>query len=126
MRVYTPRIAALGAAALVLAAAACATDGSSTDTSPVATWGAEAAGQPRLTLAKEGTLSGTDGCNQLIGGWKQDGSTVTFTAVASTKMMCVGVDTWLSNAASASIKGTSMTVMDKTGATIGTLEQAKE
>ncbi len=39
-------------------------------------------------------MSGTDGCNRLKGGWKQDGEAVSFTAVAGTQMRRIGVDTW--------------------------------
>lgn len=125
MRVDRPRIAVLAAAAaLLLAPAGCGSDADSADLSPVATWGVETPGHPSLTLAEDGSLSGTDGCNRLIGGWKQEGNTVTFTELGSTKMMCEGVDTWLNRAGSASITETSMTVMDQSGATIGTLEKA--
>lgn len=112
------------AIALVLIPAGCGTDSSPAGASPVGTWGSEAKGQPNLKLVKDGTMSGTGGCNRLRGAWKQDGDAVSFTAVATTKMMCQGVDTWLSKAASASINGTTLTVKDTAGTTIGTLEKA--
>ncbi|MDN5790645.1 MAG: META domain-containing protein [Micrococcales bacterium] len=126
MRLGRLRIAGIVAAtALVLIPAGCGTDSPSARASPVGSWGSEVQGQPNLTLAKDGTLSGSDGCNRLIGGWKQDGDAVTLTIVGTTKMMCTGVDTWLSKAASASIDGTTMTVEDTAGTTIGTLEKDK-
>lgn len=94
--------------------------------SPVAIpgiWGASPeSGDAYLELADTGDLSGSDGCNRLIGGWIADGDTaVTFTELGSTRMACDGVDTWLSNATSATLDGKTMTVLDASGNDIGTL-----
>ena len=63
---------------------------------PVGTWGdAATADEPSLVLGDDGALTGTDGCNRLIGTWTAEADTVTFVEVASTRMMCEGVDTWL-------------------------------
>jgi heat shock protein HslJ len=53
--------------------------------------GAEALGDaPELTLAfdAEGRVSGHSGCNRFMGGAKQDGQMLEFTALASTMMAC--------------------------------------
>ena len=89
--------------------------------SPVGAWGSQAEGQPNLEFVDDGTVHGTDGCNRLTGSWEQDGDTVKMPALASTMMFCEGVDDWLKGAASATISGTTMTVANAEGATIGTL-----
>lgn len=88
-------------------------------------WGSEKPGQPNLVLAADdaftGTVAGTDGCNRLAGRWRLDGGVVRFTQMASTMMYCEGVDTWLSQAASAEVRGKTMYVFDRGGNSIGTL-----
>jgi heat shock protein HslJ len=78
-----------------------------------------------LELIASGNASGTDGCNQLNGTWKIDGSAVDFSPWASTMKACDGVDTWLSNATSATVDGDTLTVLDDGGKEIGTLEKTK-
>ena len=56
-------------------------------------------------LADDGSLTGTDGCNRLVGTWTAEADTVTFADVASTRMACDGVDTWLSALATGTIAG---------------------
>lgn len=76
-----------------------------------------------LVLADERALSGTDGCNRLMGSWSEADGVITFSQVTSTLMFCEGVDTWLSALASAKIDGDTMTVLDDAGTTIGTLDR---
>jgi len=76
-----------------------------------------------LELVESGTVSGSDGCNQLNGTWKIDGSTIEFGAFSATMMACEDVDTWLSAASSATVSGDEMTVLDDGGKEIGTLEK---
>jgi len=93
---------------------------------PVGTWGEPSTtGKPSLTLAEDGTATGNDGCNQLSGTWKpgEDGS-VTFSPFAATQMFCEGVDTWLSMAASATVDGDQLVVLDASGKQIGTLDKS--
>lgn len=93
--------------------------------SPDGIWGdAATAGAPYLELDDSGKLSGSDGCNRLMGTWKANGSEITFGPIASTMMACQGVDTWLSGAASAKITDTSMTVLGADGEEIGSLDRA--
>ena len=48
------------------------------------TWGdTDDSTEPSLELAEDGTLSGTDGCNQLSGQWTENGVDLTFENVAS-------------------------------------------
>ena len=89
---------------------------------PVGTWGDVATtDEPSLVLGDDGSLTGTDGCNRLVGTWTAEGDTVTFTDVASTRMMCEGVDTWLSALATGTIADDTLTVVDESGEEIGTL-----
>jgi len=78
-----------------------------------------------LQMLESGTVNGSDGCNQLNGTWKIDGSTIEFGAFAATMMACDGVDTWLSGASSATVSDNELTVMDDKGKEIGTLEKTK-
>lgn len=86
-------------------------------------WGQDVEGSPHLVLDAEGSLSGTDGCNRLMGSWSQDGGTVTFEGVATTLMECPDVDTWLSEMDSATVDGDTLRVLDATGAEIGMLSR---
>ncbi|MEE6286106.1 META domain-containing protein [Georgenia sp. MJ173] len=80
--------------------------------------------QPSLVLSADGRLSGTDGCNRLVGSWTSTGATVSFPALASTMMHCEGVDTWLSSAATAVVSPDVLLVHDEAGAQIGTLARS--
>lgn len=110
-----------------LALAGCATNaGPGGAPDPVGSWGDTTTDtEPSLVLADDGTLTGTDGCNRLAGDWSQDGDTIRFEQVASTRMFCEGVDTWLSGLATATITGDTMTVLDASGAELGTLPRTE-
>ncbi|WP_165877429.1 META domain-containing protein [Agromyces fucosus] len=93
---------------------------------PVGTWGDVAAtDEPSLVLGDDGSLTGTDGCNRLVGSWTAEADTVTFVDVASTRMACEGVDTWLSALATGTIAGDTLTVLDESGDEIGTLARTE-
>ncbi len=62
-------------------------------------WGGEEPGQPSLVLWAGGRVSGSDGCNRLMGSWRAEGDGYLFSQMASTMMYCQGVDTWLSRRA---------------------------
>ena len=78
---------------------------------------------PSLDFASDGRVTGTDGCNRLMGHWAQDGTAVTISDLASTMMFCQEVDTWLSAAATAEIDGKALAVFNEDGEPIGTLER---
>ena len=91
------------------------------------TWGdATDTTEPSLVLEEDGTLTGTDGCNQLSGQWVENGVELTFENVASTMMLCADVDTWLSGLDTATIDGSTMTVYDESGDELGTLERTED
>lgn len=110
------------AAAVVLLLAGCA--GTPSGQAVVGRWGSTASGQPNLDIENDGTFSGSDGCNSLSGKGLIDGDEITFGAIASTLMACEDVDTWLSKAATGNVKGSTMTVLDDGGSTIGTLKRS--
>ena len=114
-------VAASGLALAIVALAGCAPASPSGGPSAVGTWGTDAPEQPLLVLAADGSLSGTDGCNQLVGDWTQSGTTVDFGEVATTRMLCVNVDTWLAGLSIATVDGATLHILDADGAEIGTL-----
>ncbi|TQK20873.1 META domain-containing protein [Microbacterium sp. SLBN-154] len=72
--------------------------------SPVGEWGTNADEAPYLEFLPDGTLVGTDGCNELSGEWIQDHEDeITLTLLSVTTASCDGIDTWLSNGRSATI-----------------------
>lgn len=92
----------------------------------VGVWGdPDAERTPSIVFAEDGSLSGTDGCNRLVGSWTADGDTVEFGPLASTRMACEGVDTWLSGGVSGTWTHTSLVIRDGDGAQIGTLERSE-
>ena len=82
--------------------------------------------EPRvyLELDEDGGLTGSDGCNQLTGGWEVDGSSIDFGDLAATMMACEDVDTWLVGAASATVSGDEMTILGDDDKVLGTLERS--
>lgn len=131
------------ALALLLGASACAADpgssgstaspddsGSSGGASPSSSVAESAAGiwgnpeglrEPSLELHEDGRLTGTDGCNRLMGRWVVEGEKVRFEEVAMTMMACPDVDQWLASAASAVPGADTLLVYDGEGNEIGSL-----
>lgn len=122
MRNKSMMAVAMSTIAASLLLVGCSTGGS-TESGPAGTWGPGGDGQPQLVLDEDGTLSGTDGCNNLIGNWTQKDDVVDFGEVASTMMFCEGVDTWLVSLKTGTVDGNTITILDADGATIGTLEK---
>lgn len=116
------------AASLIFVAAAflsaCAGNSAS---SFVGVWGELGdATQPSLNLTSDGNATGTDGCNRLIGSWKEDGKTIRFGGFASSRMACEGVDAWLSMAITAEIDNDGkLALFGQGGEQIGTLASHK-
>ena len=118
MKLPVARIALIGTAAFALATVA----GCSSSTSRFeGSWGEDAPGQPSLSIQPDGTFSGTDGCNRLMGKGTVEGDTFRFGMFASTMMACEEVTTWLNLASTAQLDGTTLVVFDSGGAQIGTL-----
>lgn len=124
-------LALAGGLALAFTMSACGAS-----TGPVGTWGNgyNTDKQPYLQLAvaqqtggvSAGYLSGSDGCNRIVGQWAvqdADPNVVQLQHQANTKTSCDGIDTWLSGAAGAKIDGNKMTITDSKGATIGVLDR---
>ncbi|WP_431711766.1 META domain-containing protein [Glutamicibacter uratoxydans] len=89
----------------------------------VGIWGSQEPGQPWLEFAKDGTLSGSDGCNRVMGQWSVARAELSLGEIASTKMFCEGVDTWLNGIHSASIARDTLKVRDVHGTEIGKLRR---
>ena len=73
-----------------------------------------------------GTLSGSDGCNGLMGEFFIDGDTARVELGASTLKGCPGVDTWLRGIGVVVVDGDTMTVEDSEGGELGTLTRAED
>lgn len=85
-------------------------------------WYAAGRGDPYLEFSADGKVTGTDGCNRIVGTWSADGTkTITIPPFATTLMACSGVDTWLSGVSTVTFDGSTMTVKDKDGKTLGEL-----
>ncbi len=95
------------------------------------TWGEPgASGKPALEFTPAsgesgGEYGGNDGCNTIGGEYTVTDGTVEFGMMRATMMFCEGVDTWLSQAHTATLEGDTLTVLDEQGAEIGTLERAQ-
>lgn len=69
-------------------------------------------------------MSGTGGCNRITGGYTADGDALSFSAIASTKMLCEAavmdqeavIVAALEATASFSIEGTTLSLSDADGA----------
>lgn len=120
----TLKIALIGSATALVALglAACSNGGSS---GPVGAWGApNAQGETSLEFADDGSYSGSDGCNRVMGNWKADGDGFAVSPMATTLMACEGVDVWLVDPASVKVTGDTLVVLDSGGAELGTLTRA--
>lgn len=115
--------AAVAGAALILGAmtalTGCSSTGSSSDPSPVGTWGDLDIAY--LELGEDGALAGSDGCNRLAGSWEAEGATVTFMGVASTMRACEDVDEWLGRLDTATVGHDELTIYNVDGQQIGVL-----
>ncbi|MBO9577635.1 MAG: META domain-containing protein [Microbacteriaceae bacterium] len=105
-------------------APASSTPGGAAATGPIGVWGETAPEAPQLDLHESGQFWGTDGCNRLVGSWTSDGDAVDFgDVIAQTRMHCEGVDTWLEGMRTGRVEGSSLVILDDSGAEIGTLER---
>ena len=110
--------------ALLIGASALLVGCSSSDqASAPGIWRATEPADAYLELVEDGTLSGSDGCNRLFGGWEKDGSTITFGAIGMTEMYCEGVDDWLSQMHTATLTDATMTIFNEAGEEIGELKR---
>ncbi|MBC9955412.1 META domain-containing protein [Leucobacter sp. cx-42] len=123
--------------ALALALTGCASNGASgqadtpgidstTDlsTQVLGTWGSVNDGEPNLTLIDDGTYTGNDGCNQLMGSFSTSGDTITFGSDgAMTLMACMDVDDWLNGMATGKVVNNVLEISNIDGDVIGTLSR---
>ncbi|MCC9144539.1 MULTISPECIES: META domain-containing protein [unclassified Arthrobacter] len=79
---------------------------------------------PSLDFSPDGRVSGTDGCNRLMGHWSISGNRVSLRDMATTLMACPpGMDTWLSAGAAADVDGGTLRIYDQAGTEIGVLHR---
>jgi len=131
------------ALALALGLSACATDAGSgsgstgsdspssepTSEAPAAsaegvegTWGnPDNMREPSLNLGSDGRISGTDGCNRLMGSWTFEDGKVHFSEMGMTMMACPDVDQWLGGAVTAVPEADTLRIYDGAGTEIGSL-----
>ena len=82
------------------------------------------AGADAELVFEDGRVSGTGGCNHITGGYTADGDALSFSAIASTKMLCEAgvmdqeavIVAALEATASFSIEGTTLSLSDADGA----------
>ena len=87
-------------------------------------WGSKDHMQPWLEILHDGRVVGHDGCNRLFGQWAE-AADVDFIALGGTRMICEGVDDWLSRAATGKLQDDrSMAIFDEDQKELGIL--AKE
>lgn len=110
----------LALAAALVALAGCSSSGSSPFTG---TWGEDAPGEPSLTINDDGSFAGNDGCNDFEGEGTVSGDTFTFGPFATIQQACEGVEPWLNIAVTATVDGSTLTVYQNNGDTIGTLDE---
>lgn len=112
-------LAAVPALAVGIGLSGCAgTSGAAESDSEEGRWEADG---PAFLILENGDLRGSDGCNGVLGSYTVTDGNVKVTRGAATLRACPDVDTWLRDVAGATIDGDVMTVLDRDGATIGTL-----
>lgn len=90
--------------------------------SPVGSWGAGVDGAARLEFTADGTLRGSDGCNDVTGEWTQDAEgVIAFHELEWSTLDCDSADTWLSFGRSAFVREGFLDVRNANGSTIGGL-----
>ncbi|WP_210250440.1 META domain-containing protein [Arthrobacter yangruifuii] len=101
-------------------------DGAARDADVTGVWGDTANTEaPSLEFDPDGRVSGTDGCNRLMGHWSIEGTRVTLQDMASTMMFCQGIDTWLAAGVAADLDGDTLRVYDRDGMEIGVLQRPR-
>ena len=119
----TASIAVLTLAGALLGACADSSTESASVEDVAGLWGMQdTEGIASLELAEDGTASGTDGCNRMVGTWEQNDTQVAFGEWAITRMACQSVDTWLSLSVKATLEGENLVFVDENGIEIGTLQ----
>ena len=90
----------------------------------VGRWVSDENGQPYLELSNDGKVKGTDGCNGFVTTYEDniDGY-AELKPFAQSLRGCPGVNTWLGKGRKLFVEGDTMTVQDRDGEEIGTLER---
>lgn len=125
MHTRNPLILPSAVLALVLALSGCATEttgpGEVEGDAVLGTWSSAENGDAHLTFRENATYVGNDGCNALNGSYDTADETISLKPNITTLKACIGVDSWLFGAHTASLSGNSLIVFSKDGTEIGTL-----
>lgn len=81
------------------------------------TWG----DMPFIQFNSDGTLIANAGCNDLHGGWEQEGATVTFGVMREDPIGCDDSPDWANFPVTATVTDESITLLDADGAVIDEL-----
>ena len=95
---------------------------------PVGGWEASVDGATFLSFSADGTVTGSDGCDDLSGRWSQDsaGRIELEALLPQTANACDGIDAWLGRGRSADIIDGYMYVNGEAGSPIGGLQPARQ
>lgn len=124
MRPMRVVLAVLAGLALLGACATAPAEPASSDDDVSGSWGASTVvGEAYLDLAEDGSVSGSDGCNRMVGEWTRSTEGVAFSAWSTTRMSCPAVDPWLSLAVAGRLEGGQLVLVDKDAVQLGTLDR---
>jgi hypothetical protein len=119
----------LGVLAGLAVLGGCATgsaEPTSSDDDVTGSWGASTVvGEASLDLAEDGSATGSDGCNRMVGEWTRSTEGVSFSAWSTTRMSCPAVDPWLSLAVAGRLEGGQLVLVDKDAVQLGTLDRTE-
>ena len=87
----------------------------------VGTWAGTGDKPASLTLAEDGSLDGTDGCNRATGRYTVDGSQVSFILNPMTLKACLGVTVSFNGLDHGTVAGDSITLYTHDGTELTTL-----
>lgn len=91
---------------------------------PTGTWTDTANSEKTfLQLKDDGSLTGSDGCNNITGNWENKDDTIQISLLASTMMLCEDNNDWLLQTKTAKINNGNMNLEDSQQNIIGTLQK---
>jgi heat shock protein HslJ len=89
---------------------AAAPEAVSASSSPVGTWGTDAQSAPNAAFNSDGTVTGSDGCNDFQGTWSGSEGSIAVGSLVASAVACPSVDTWLTGMTSVSVSGDTLAV----------------
>jgi heat shock protein HslJ len=89
---------------------AAAPEAVSVSSSPVGTWGTKAQSTPNAVFNSDGTVTGSDGCNDFQGTWNGSAGPIAVGPLWASAVACPSVDTWLTGMTSVTVSGDTLAV----------------